>query len=163
LNSPTDVVNEAVYPLRDLKSVQDWTLQREFRRIPRVADVSSFGGEVKRYEVHPDPERLKRYGITLGQLQNAIANSNANVGGAYLFPGPNVFNVRGVGLIGGGLDPLQARQVLAPAYPDPRVDALRASEFLRNEEQRRLREIRRIVVTTVNNVPITVEDLVEGG
>src|SRR4029077_15691249 len=76
---------------------------------------------------------------------------------------PNVFNVRGVGLIGGGLDPMQAKQVLAPLYPDPRVSALRASEFLRHESPRRLREIRRVVVTTVNNVPIKVEDLVEGG
>src|SRR5262249_32293389 len=141
----------------------DWTLQRQFRRLPRVADVSGFGGEVKRYEIHPDPERLKRYGITLAQLQNAVAACNANVGGDYLFQGPNVFNVRGVGLIGGGQDPAQARAVLAALDRAPRVGALRAAEFLRAEEQRRLREIRRVVVTTVNHVPVHVEDLVEGG
>ena len=46
-------------------------LEREFRRVPRIVDVTSFGGTVKRYEIHPDPDRLRRYGITLDQLQNA--------------------------------------------------------------------------------------------
>src|SRR4029077_8674653 len=87
----------------------------------------------------------------------------ANVGGDYLFQGPNVFNVRGVGLMGGGLDPMQAPEVLSLAAPDPRVNALRASEFLRGAEQHRLTEIRQVIVASVNNVPIRVEDLVEGG
>src|SRR5262249_25130721 len=163
LSSPWDLLGHSIYSLHDLKSLQDWTLQRQFRRIPRIADVVNFGGAVKRYEIHPDPERLKRYGITLTQLQNAIANSNANVGGDYLFQGPNVFNVRGVGLMGGGRDPMQASEVLSLADPDPRVNALRASEFLRAEEQHRLTEIRQVIVASVNNVPIRVEDLVEGG
>src|SRR5439155_1539865 len=72
LSGPADLLGHPVYLLRDFKSLQDWTLQRQFRRIPRIADVVSFGGEVKRYEIQPDPERLKRYGITLTQLQNAI-------------------------------------------------------------------------------------------
>ena len=65
-----------IYTLNDLKALQDWTLEREFRRVPRIADITSFGGTVKRYEIHPDPDRLRRYGITLaaiaerrGQLQ----------------------------------------------------------------------------------------------
>jgi cobalt-zinc-cadmium resistance protein CzcA len=163
LSGPADFAGNSVYSLRDFKSLQDWTLERQFRRIPRIADVSSWSGEVKRYEVHPDPERLKRYGITLAQLQNAVATSNASVGGDYLFQGPNVFNVRGVGLIGGGLDPMQAKEVLSPLSPDLRVSALRAAEYLRGEEHHRLKEIRQVVVATINNVPIHVEDLVEGG
>src|SRR5262249_20430028 len=95
------------YTLSDLKALEDWTLEREFKRIPGVIDVSSFGGTVKRSEVHPDPERLQRYGISLSQLQTALANSNANVGGDYLFEGPNAMNVRGLGLIGLGQDPAQ--------------------------------------------------------
>src|SRR5690349_4533742 len=63
-----------IYTLQDLKALQDWTLERTFRRVPRIADVSSFGGAVKRYEIRPDPDRLKRYGITLQQLQTAISN-----------------------------------------------------------------------------------------
>jgi len=144
-----------IYSLSDLKALEDWTLEREFRRVPRIADVSSFGGTVKRYEIRPDPARLKRYGITLQQLQTAITNSNANVGGDILTQGRVAMNVRGIGLIGGGLDP--AQQVLG--FKDP----LAAADYLRSEEQRRLKEIREIVLATVNNVPIRVEDVVDGG
>src|SRR5437870_1227135 len=69
LSSPTDALGRELYTLNDLKALQDWTLEREFRRVPRVADVTSFGGTVKRYELRPDPDRLRRYGITLRQLQ----------------------------------------------------------------------------------------------
>ena len=55
---------------------------------------------------------MVRYGITLDKLQNAIQNSNANVGGDYLVEGENVLNVRGIGLIGGGQDPARSPEVL---------------------------------------------------
>jgi cobalt-zinc-cadmium resistance protein CzcA len=155
LKSPKDALGRDLYSLRDLKALQDWVLERRFRRVPGIADVTGFGGEVKRYEIHPDPDRLKRYGITLTQLQNAIANSNANVGGDYLTRGPMVLNVRGIGLLGGGLDPMQ--QVAGLTSPSA------AASFLRAEEDRRLQEIRGIVLASVNNVPIRVEDVVEGG
>jgi cobalt-zinc-cadmium resistance protein CzcA len=155
LRSPQDVLKRDLYNLNELKSLQDWVLERQFRRIPRIGDVASSGGTIKRYEIHPDPERLKRYGITLGQVQNAIASSNANVGGDYLFQGATVQNVRGIGLIGGGRDPLE--QVLAITDPPKAVG------HLRDEEERRLRQIREIVITSVNNVPVRVEDVVEGG
>src|SRR5947209_2484472 len=155
LQSPRDAAGKEIYTLNDLKSLQDWTLEREFRRVPRIADVSSSGGTVKRYEIHPDPDRLQRYNVSLQQLQNAIAQSNSNVGGDYLVQGQTVLNVRGIGLLGGGQDPVQ--DVLG--MDDPR----QAAAHLRAEENRRLREIRRIVVASTNNVPIRVEDLVEGG
>ena len=79
LSEPIPASGRAPYEVRDRKSVQDWVLVREFSRIPRIAGVAGFGGDVKRYEVRPDPEQLKRYGVTLAQLQNAIANNNANV------------------------------------------------------------------------------------
>src|SRR4051794_33060525 len=60
LRNPKGSAGRDVYSLWDLKSVEDWTLEREFRRIPRIADVTSFGGLTKRYEISPDPERLKR-------------------------------------------------------------------------------------------------------
>src|SRR5207302_3124658 len=76
LRNPKNALGEPVYTLNDLKLMQDWTLQREFKRVPRIMDVTGSGGTVKRYEIHPDPERLKRFGITLTQLQNAVTNSN---------------------------------------------------------------------------------------
>ena len=155
LTSPRDAAGQNIYSLNDLKSLQDWVLEREFKRIPRIADVTGFGGTVKRYEVHPDPDRLKQYGITLTQLQNAIAASNANVGGDYLRQGPTVQVIRNLGLIGQGQDPAQ----FALALNNPAV----ANRLLRREEQRRLQEIRHIVLAATNNVPVCVEDVVEGG
>src|SRR5438309_1894445 len=90
LRGPQDALKRDLYNLNDLKSLEDWALERQFRRIPRISDVVSAGGTVKRYEIQPDPERLKRYGITLQQVQNAVANSNVNVGGDYLFQGGTV-------------------------------------------------------------------------
>ena len=86
--------------------MQDWVLEREFRTVPRIVDVTSFGGTVRRYEVQPDPDRLRRYGITLAQLQTTLANSNATVGGDYLNQGQVAMTVRSVGLFGGGVDPV---------------------------------------------------------
>ena len=81
-------------------------LEREFRRVPRIVDVTSFGGTVKRYEIHPDPDRMKQFGITLGQIQTALTNANLNVGGDYVIQGPVAMNVRAVGLFGAGRDPV---------------------------------------------------------
>ena len=105
LKTPKNALGQEIYTLNDLKALQDWVLEREFRRVPRIIDVTSSGGTVKRYEVQPDPERLKRYGITLQQLQNALANSNANVGGDFLVQGRTVQMVRCIGVVGGGKDP----------------------------------------------------------
>jgi heavy metal efflux system protein len=60
LNSPKDAAGRDVYTLNDLKALQDWVLEREFRRVPGIIDVTSSGGTVKRYEVHPDPDRMKQ-------------------------------------------------------------------------------------------------------
>jgi cobalt-zinc-cadmium resistance protein CzcA len=155
LSNPKDSSGRGVYTLNDLKALEDWTLERVFRRVPRIEDVSSFGGTVKRYEVHPDPDLLKRYGITLTQLQAAISGSNVNVGGDYLLQGAAAQVVRGIGLLGGGNDPVQ--NVLGM------TDPAKAARFLRDEEDRRLREIREIGITSVNNVAVRVGDVVEGG
>ena len=87
LMNPKDSAGRDIYNLNDLKSLQDCTLERLFRRLPRVADVTSYGGTVKRYEIHPDPARMQRYGITLQQLKDAIASSNSNVGRRLHRPG----------------------------------------------------------------------------
>jgi cobalt-zinc-cadmium resistance protein CzcA len=155
LKVPKDRADRDIYTLNDLKALQDWVLEREFRTVPRIVDVTSFGGTVRRYEVQPDPDRLRRYGITLAQLQAALTNSNATVGGDYVSQGQVAMTVRSVGLFGGGVDPVN--KVLGLKNPAAAAATLRA------EEQRRIRDIRRLVITSVNNQPIRVEDVVEGG
>ena len=90
--------------LTDLKTIQDWQVRREFRRIPGVIDVTAFGGTTKEYHVDIDPGRLISYGVNLSQVMSALANSNANVGGSYLTIGPQSYNIRGLGLINGIAD-----------------------------------------------------------
>lgn len=155
LRTPKDKLGREIYTLNDLKALQDWVLEREFRTVPRIVDITSFGGTVRRYEIQPDPDRLRRYGVTLSQLQNAIASSNQTVGGDYVNQGQVAMTVRSVGLFGGGEDPV--RKVLGLK------DAASAAAVLRNEEQRRIRDIRRLVIASVNNQPVRVEDVVEGG
>jgi len=155
IQGPKDASGNDVYSLHDLKSLQDWTLSRQFRRIPRIVDTVSFGGTVKRYEVQPDPERLRKYDITLSQLEDAIQSSNANAGGDYLIQPQSVQVIRGLGLIGNGVDPM----VEAMTMPN----FIAARDYLRDEERRRLQEIRKIVLATTNNVPIRVGDVVDGG
>jgi heavy metal efflux system protein len=155
LKVPKDKIGRDVYSLNDIKALQDWVLEREFRTVPRVVDVTSFGGTVRRYEIQPDPDRLRRYGITLTQLQTAIANSNATVGGDYVNQGQVAMTVRSVGLFGGGVDPVN--KVLGLKNPLP------AASLLRAEEQRRISDIRHLVIASVNNQPVRVEDVVQGG
>ena len=85
--------------LSDLKAVEDWTVEPAFRTVPGVADVTSFGGQVKQYQVDLDPERLAAYGVTLPQVEQAVAQANANAGGGYLSHGYEKQVVRGVGLL----------------------------------------------------------------
>ncbi len=155
LRNPKDASGNGIYTLNDLKSQQDWSLRRQFRRVPRIADIGSYGGTTKRYEVLPDPKRLLRYGITLDQLQNAIRASNANVGGDYLVQGESIEAVRSLGLIGFGEDPMEK----AFAMPDAKF----ASGYLRQQEGRRAHELRQVVLASTNNVPIRIGDIVDGG
>ena len=85
--------------LTDLKTIQDWQLRREFRRVPGVIDVTAFGGTTQEYHVDIDPGKLISYGVSLPQVMEALTNSNANVGGNYLTLGAQNYNIRGLGLI----------------------------------------------------------------
>ncbi|HEX4384659.1 MAG TPA: CusA/CzcA family heavy metal efflux RND transporter [Myxococcales bacterium] len=87
------------YSLAELKTAQDWILERQFRQVPGVIDVVGFGGETKEFHVDIDPYRLKGHGLSLNQLTTSIANANQNVGGQRLSLGEQSFNVRGLGLI----------------------------------------------------------------
>src|SRR6185437_8872659 len=90
------------YSLNELKAAQDWILERQFRQVPGVIDVTSYGGETKQYQIGVDPFRLRAHGVTLQQLVQAVQNANQNVGGQRLTMGEQSFDVRGIGLLGGG-------------------------------------------------------------
>src|SRR5262249_37002509 len=107
LDGPSDAFGRPVYTLSDLKALEDYVVQRELMRVPRIAGVTAFGGTVKRYEVQPDPERLRQYGVTLTQLQTALGNANANGSGDNLSQGQLTIVVRSLGLFGQGQDPQQ--------------------------------------------------------
>ncbi len=87
------------YDLMDLKSLQDWVVSKYIRSVPDVVDDSSFGGITREYQVRLDPEKLISYGLSLAQVEQQLANSNANVGGSFVEEGAQQINVRGVGLI----------------------------------------------------------------
>ena len=85
-------------PLTELKALEDWTVEPAMRTVPGVADVVSFGGQVKEYSIEVDPARLSGYGITLPQVEQAVATANANAGGGYISHGYERQVVRGIGL-----------------------------------------------------------------
>jgi cobalt-zinc-cadmium resistance protein CzcA len=84
--------------LTDLKTAQDWILERQFKQAPGVIDVVSFGGKTKEIHVDLDPNKLIQFNVSTPQVMQAIANGNSNVGASYLELGSQSFNVRGIGL-----------------------------------------------------------------
>jgi len=88
----------------DLRTIQDWTVARYLKMAPGVADVVSFGGLIKQYEVNPDLSRLRYYGVSLLQLFTALGRGNANAGGSYVEQGAQQYLVRGIGLLRSAAD-----------------------------------------------------------
>ncbi|SFW32258.1 CusA/CzcA family heavy metal efflux RND transporter [Chitinophaga sancti] len=91
---------EGKYTAMDLRTLQDWTVRRLLLGTPGVADVSSFGGVLKQYEIAVRPEQLKAYGITIAEVFDALEKNNQNTGGAYIEKGPTVLYIRSEGLTG---------------------------------------------------------------
>ncbi|MBN8807540.1 MAG: efflux RND transporter permease subunit [Sphingomonas sp.] len=87
------------YSPMDLKTLQDWVLQRRFKRIPGVVDVTGWGGKLRTYEVHLDRDKLAAHNVTVPQVLAAIGKSDGNVGGQTVNFGAQAAIVRGVGLI----------------------------------------------------------------
>lgn len=106
------VVGPPGYSLSDLKTIQDWILQRRFKAVPGVVDVAGWGGKTKTYEVTIDQGQLIHYGLTLPQVLQALNNANVNVGGQTVNFGPQAAVVRGVGLIH-SLDDISSTMVSA--------------------------------------------------
>jgi cobalt-zinc-cadmium resistance protein CzcA len=87
------------YDLMELKSIEDWYLEKQFKSVPNVVDVVSFGGITKEYQVRIDPDKLVAYGLSLGQVEQQLANNNVNAGGSFIEAGLQQINVREVGLV----------------------------------------------------------------
>jgi len=86
-------------PLVEIKALEDWVVEREFRKVPGVVDVTSWGGGIKQYQITIDPSRLRAYNLTLKQVSDAVTNNNSNAGGSYVPQGEYALTVRGIGLI----------------------------------------------------------------
>src|SRR5579871_2537990 len=82
------------YDVMELKTLQDWVLEKQFKSVPNVVDVSSLGGVTKEYQVRVDPNRLIAYGLTLGQVEQQLAANNVNAGGSFIQEGLQQVNVR---------------------------------------------------------------------
>jgi cobalt-zinc-cadmium resistance protein CzcA len=91
---------EGKYSAMELRTIQDWIVRRQLLGTPGVADVSSFGGQLKQYEVAINSERLKSMGVTIADVFDALRKNNQNTGGAYIEKGPTVLYIRSEGLAG---------------------------------------------------------------
>lgn len=85
-------------PQREVRAIQDWKIIPQLRMVPGVADITSFGGTVKEYQIKLDPYRLRKFGISIDQVNQAVANNSSNVGGGLMHRGDESLVVRGIGL-----------------------------------------------------------------
>ena len=122
------------FGITNLRTIQDWILQRRLLTVPGVVQVNTWGGTTKEYEVEADLDRLEAYGVTLPQLVMAISNANVNIGARSIDIGKQSVNIRGIGLIdsGGGDDLTHGRNV---------------------------EDIENIVLTESNGVPVQIKDV----
>src|ERR1700747_1661373 len=87
------------YDAMELKSLEDWVVEKNLKAVPDVVDVSTFGGPTREYQVGLDPDKLVAYGLNLGQVEQQLTNNNVNAGGSFIQAGLQQINVREVGLV----------------------------------------------------------------
>src|SRR5271166_4319201 len=87
------------YDIMDLKALQDWVVFKHLMSVPNVASVSIFGGETREYQVQVDPDKLVSYGLSMAQVEQALAANNLNGGGSFIEKGQQAYNIRAVGLM----------------------------------------------------------------
>lgn len=90
---------ENKYDVTELRTIQDWVVRRQLLGTPGVADVGSFGGKLKQYEIGVNYDKLKSYSITISEIFSALEKNNQNTGGAYIEKGPTVLFIRSEGLV----------------------------------------------------------------
>ena len=134
-----ELVGPPHFGLTNLRTLQDWVLQRRLLTVPGVVQVVTWGGTTKTYDVEVDLHKLDAYGITLPQMLTAIGNANINVGGRTINVGQQSVNVRGVGLIGASHDP---------------------SGLGKGGDQAKVEDIEQIVLTIqAGGIPVLVKDV----
>jgi cobalt-zinc-cadmium resistance protein CzcA len=87
------------YDVMELKSIEDWVIEKNFKAVPDIVDVASFGGPTREYQVRVDPNKLISYGLSLAQVEQQLTNNNANAGGSFIEAGLQQLNLREVGLV----------------------------------------------------------------
>jgi cobalt-zinc-cadmium resistance protein CzcA len=87
------------YDVMELKSIEDWVIEKNFKAVPNVVDVASFGGPTREYQVRVDPNKLISYGLSLAQVEQQLTNNNINAGGSFIEAGLQQVNIREVGLV----------------------------------------------------------------
>jgi heavy metal efflux system protein len=87
------------YDVMELKSLEDWVVEKNFKAVPDIVDVASFGGPTREYQVRVDPNKLIAYQLTLAQVEQQLTNNNANAGGSFIEAGLQQLNIREVGLV----------------------------------------------------------------
>ena len=92
------------YDAMELKSLEDWVVEKNFKAVPDIVDVASFGGPTREYQVRVDPGKLISYGLSLSQVEQQLANNNTNAGGSFIEAGLQQVNLREVGLFGDAQD-----------------------------------------------------------
>ena len=146
LKTPKNALGEEIYTLNDLKAQEDWLIDANSEEVSGVFDISSFGGTVKRYEIQPDPERMRRYGIQLNQIVDRprpTATSMSAAISSRRVPASKSIICRG--LIGGHKDPIEHAIWKTPKKPPPICAAKSGG---------RCNEIRSIVIASINDKPI---------
>ena len=86
------------YDVMELKSIEDWVVEKNLKSVPNIVDVASFGGPTREYQVRLDPDKLIAYGLSLSQVEQQLTNNNVNAGGSFIEVGLQQINVREVGL-----------------------------------------------------------------
>src|SRR6202023_3325849 len=86
------------YDVMDLKSIEDWVIEKNLKAVPNIVDVATFGGPTREYQVRVDPNKLVSYGLSIGQVEQQLANNNVNAGGNFVETGLQQMNVRAIGL-----------------------------------------------------------------
>lgn len=132
------VVGPPHFGLTNLRTVQDWIVTRRLSQVPGVVQINSWGGTTKEYDITVDQRKLEGYGITLAQMLSALGNANINVGGRDIKIGQQFVNIRGVGRFTSGGDDDLTKGV-------------------------RVEDIRNVVLTQNDGVPIQVKDVAEVG
>jgi heavy metal efflux system protein len=87
------------YDVMELKSLEDWVVEKNLKSVPDIVDVASFGGPTREYQVRVDPDKLVSYGLSLAQVEQQLTNNNANAGGSFIEAGLQQINIREVGLV----------------------------------------------------------------